>query len=185
MRANIGPVITVPPICFGLALSKMKVVKASKPDRNSGLNLCNCMLEANFCIQCYWPEYSSWFSKTGGDTHRKLIKFLEIILVVWRSHKGETFSVRKKGSNGFSNLIIIKFRIKSSIKNRKLKWRQKIKHNCEISSKRLKVAISDSSRKSMVILTITGAKCWHPKVSCVAKVRLQFSPWEWWYRQGI
>lgn len=40
--ASIGPFITVAPICFGLVLSNANLVIASRPDLNSGLNLCNC-----------------------------------------------------------------------------------------------------------------------------------------------
>lgn len=46
--ANMGPVITIEPSCFGLVLSKMNFVKASNPALNSGRILSICKTHFTF-----------------------------------------------------------------------------------------------------------------------------------------
>lgn len=114
IRAKIGPVITVLPTCLGLVLSKTNFVKRSRPSINSDLNSFNYISKTilkrkwiNESIDTFITEkipIMTCYIKVA--TNWNLVKSLEILFVAWRPHESEAFSVRKKSSNGLSNLEI-------------------------------------------------------------------------------
>lgn len=68
--ANMGPVITIEPICFGLALSKMSLVKASSPALNSGriLSICKVQISpSDLC--CMIQTWRAAIQETDRDNH--------------------------------------------------------------------------------------------------------------------